>query len=603
MPASTGDPLARLVDGYWDEYRRLNPLELPAGAAKRYDSAGGYDISEQFLADSLDLERRYLEALLAVPRPQLRVESRLTYDLFKRERELAIESFTYPSELLPVNPFRSLPLEFARCGEGDGPYAILNAKDYVNWQARADAYVRWTALAIANLREGMRRGYTLPRVIVEELLPILAELGADSPSNVFYRPLRGLPATLADAERRRISVGVTARVKDDILPAYRLMHDFLRDEYLSRARSSVGLSALPLGTTWYAFLIRRETASRRSPSELHALGIAETERLHQRLQALLAEAGFGGTAQAFFEARQRAPEPRAAEDTSAASGASAPSGPPAPSGASPASGTPAASGTSAPSGTPEDLQGFYDKLKADAVAALPKAFARLPQADFAIRRRVVAYQAAAPALFYERAPNPNYPAILEVDAGTADRPASPEPALFLREALPGYHFALASQEELSALPRFRRLGGDPGFVEGWGMYAESLGEELGLYPSAESKFEALRDELECAAGLVVDTGLHALGWSRGQALDYWRAQVPGEEAAARRAVDRAIALPGEALACALGGRLMQGMRARAEQTLGARFDEREFHSQLLDNGAMPLDLLESTVDGWLSGPH
>jgi uncharacterized protein (DUF885 family) len=561
--AFQGEPLAHLVQAYWDEYLRLNPRRPPPAAAVRYDPAGGYDISEQFLADSLAMQRRYLEALRAVPRPAAGSEARLTYDIFERERELDAASFTYPSELLPVNPFRSLPLEFARSGAGADQYAILSAKDYDNWQGRADDYVRWTGAAIERLREGMRRGYTLPRVLVDELLPMLAALGEDTPANVFYQPLRSIPATLPESERKRFADGIAARVKHGILPAYRELHDFLRDEYRARARDSVGLSVLPLGQSWYAFLIKRETASGLAPAEIHALGLAETQRLHARLLALLTEAGFAGSAQAFYEAARR--EPHQAFDS------------------------------------PDALLEFYGQFKAEAAAALPQSFTQLPQADFAIRRVEAFREATAPALAYRRQSNRNYPAVLYVNV--SQPPLAAQTAPFLREALPGHHLQLATQEERSALPSFRRFGGDPAFVEGWGLYAESLGEELGLYRDTESKFTALSDQLLCAAGLVIDTGLHALGWSRARALDYLRAQAPIDEAAARNAVDRAIALPGEALACGMGARMISGLRAQAEQALGPRFDVREFHAELLGGGAMPLDILESTVRSWLNGPH
>jgi uncharacterized protein (DUF885 family) len=561
--ATPGDRLTRLVDGYWDEYQRLNPRPLPQAPAVRYDPAGGYEISVQFLADSLALERRYLDAVLTVPRAALRPDSQLTYDLFKRQRELAVESFTYPAELMPVNPFRSLPLEFARAGAQSEPAALSSAKDFDNWQARTEQYVRWTDEAIANMREGMRRGYTSPRVLVAEMLPMLAALGVDSPASVFYQPIRSIPNTVPASERKRFTEGITAAARDRILPAYRLLHDFLRDEYLPRARESVGLSVLPLGESWYAFVVRRETASRLAPGEIHALAVAETERLHARLQTLLAEAGFAGNAQAYLEATRR--EPQVAYQT------------------------------------PEELLNFYGQLKTEVAAAIAASFAPAPHADFALRPLQSLRAAGAPALSYERAPDQNSPAILYVDTATV--PLIPETAAFLREALPGYHYQIALQAERTDLPRFRRFGGAPAFVEGWGLYAESLGEELGLYRDTESKFAALSDQLRCAAGMVVDTGLHSLGWSREQAFDYLRAQAPIDEAAAHGAGDRAAALPGEALACGMGARAIRELRGHAQQVLGARFDVREFHSALTDNGAMPLDILESTVNLWLSGSH
>ncbi|MGO8828180.1 MAG: DUF885 domain-containing protein [Steroidobacteraceae bacterium] len=546
------EQLARLIEQYWTEYLRLNPQRLPEGAARRFDGASGYDISAQFLADSLALERTCLGEVLELQRPRLDADSQLNYDIFKRERELAVESFTYPSELLPVNPFRSMPQLFAQTGAGAGQYAILSAKDYEHWRARMDAYVRWTGQAIANMREGMRRGYALPRVLVEEMLPQLAALGEDSPANVFYQPLSSIPATIADSERIRLSQGITAGVRERILPAYRTLLDFLRGEYLPRARETVGLSALPLGGSWYAFLVKQETDTSLTPAEIHRFGQAEVERLHGRLQALLAEAGN--------------PHP--------------------------------------PDRSADELLSRYGELKVQVASAMPALFSQAPQADFAIRAVEPFRQAIAPALSYQRGtPNGGTAATLYVNtAATAARPATAA-ALFLQQAVPGHQYQLAIQQERSDLPAFRRFGGDPAFVEGWSLYAASLGEEMGLYGDPDSKIAGLMVELGCAAGLVIDTGLHAQGWTREQAIDYLQTQLSIEEAAARTAVDRDLSLPGEALACGLGGRRIRGLRARAEQTLGTRFDVRAFHAELLDEGAMPLNILESRVDRWLGGIH
>jgi uncharacterized protein (DUF885 family) len=563
--APPGDQLRQLVEHYWNDYGLLNPQRLPQGAASGADPTGGYEISAQFLADSLALERGYLAAVQSMPRASLDPESRLTYDIFTRQRELAVAGFTYPSELLPLNPARSMPLLFAQTGTGTGQYAVLSAKDYDNWQARADSYARWTNEAIANMREGMRRGYTLPRVLVEEMLPILAALGADTSANVFYQPLAAIPATAANSERVRMIKGIGAGVKDKILPSYRLLHDFLRNEYLPRARTSVGISALPLGDSWYAFLIKRETGTAMAPADIHALGKTEVERLHGRLQALLAGTAFAGDARALVASMRR--DSRLSHKT------------------------------------PADLLNFYNELKVQASAAVPTAFAQAPRADFAIRLVDNYREAWAPPLSYQRAPpNGTTAAVLYVNAGgIAAQPITASPAGFLREAIPGHHYQLAMQQERGELPSFRRFGGDPAFVEGWGLYAAQLGEELGLYRDTESKFTALIAELECAAGLVIDTGLHSQGWTRRQAIDYLQSKSPVDEAVVRETVDRDIALPGEALACAMGARKIQALRARATQALGAAFDIRAFHFQILEGGAMPLDILESKVNRWLDG--
>jgi uncharacterized protein (DUF885 family) len=559
--AAPGDRLTSLVERYWDDFLRLNPRYLLEGPDRRFDPGAGAEISAQFLADSLALEKRYLESARALPREQLTRDARLTYDIFVRERELAVESFTYPSELMPVNPFRSMPQEFARSASLATPAAASNAEEFERWQARSEQFVRWTAEATSNMREGMRRGYTLPRSLVAETLPVLAALGADAPTNVFYESMR----MQTEPRQKRFAENIAALLREKTLPAYRALHDFLRDEYLPRARTGGGLSALPLGASWYAFLIKRETGSQLKASELNALGIAETERLHGRLQVLLGEAGFAGDARSFLEAMDHGPH--------------------------------AVTG-------PDELMSFYDQLKAETAAAIPALFVEKPQADFIDRPVEASLGGSAAPLSYVRAPRSNAAAILYVNmTGLAANPQVPAVASFLQEAIPGHHFQIATQEARTDLPSFRRFGGDPGFVQGRGLYAASLGEELGLYRDAESRFLALTAQLSCAAGLVVDTGVNALGWSAAQALEFLHAQVPTDETTARNMIDRELALPGEALACALGAKTFQNLRTHAQQTLGGRFDIRAYHAEILDGGSMPLDILQSKVDLWLNDPH
>src|ERR1700676_2993383 len=256
--AAPHDTLNQIVDRYWNEHVRP-----------------GVSISPQFLADSLSLERRFLAEVLAVPRAGLDADAGLTYDIFKRQRELGIEGLTYPAELMPVNPFDGMPLQFARAAADTEQRPFKTAKDYDSWLLRVDGYTAWSKQAIANTREGMRRGYTSPRVLMERMLPLLQGLGEDSSANVFYAPLRTMPEAIKEPERTRLSASVTAAVKDQLLPAYRELHDFIQREYLPRARASIALSALPLGPSWYAFRVKRSTGSQLTPTEIHAIGTAE----------------------------------------------------------------------------------------------------------------------------------------------------------------------------------------------------------------------------------------------------------------------------------------------------------------------------------------
>jgi uncharacterized protein (DUF885 family) len=614
------ESLSHLVEAYWDESATSSPWYSWGGAELRRAEAPADSVSAQSLADSLAVERRYLAAVLLVPRAPLDADARLTYDIFWRERELAIESFTYPAELMPVNAYDSVPQRFALMATAAERHALTSAKDLEIWQNRAGYFERWTDQAIGNLREGLRRGYKLPRSVVDRVLPQLAALGADTPANVFFqRPPPGAPdagdgadggagaganatgaaavavnaapaATAIDAAANgdaaagaagsatagpaapapprappappspELSAALDATVRDKILPAYRALHDFLQKKYLPHARDSVGLWALPLGGTWYAHLIKRATGGSATPAELHALGVAEVEHVRARLgpAAVVAPGAVG---------------PAVAAGATGATGAV---------------------------GAGAETLSTYEALKVQLGTAAPTLFNIAPRADFEIRRVEAFREATTPALSYRRAmAYGKYAAVLYVNTtALAPSVAGETSADFLREAVPGHHYQLALQQERADLPRFRRFGGAPAFIAGWGVYAASLGEELGVTRDAPAKAGALLAQLECAAGLVIDTGIHAQKWTRQQAVDYVHAQVPVNDATVANLVDRAIALPGEALACTVGYLKIQSLRTRAQQTLGARFDVQAFHAEVLKNGAVPLDLLEANLKQW-----
>ncbi len=535
-PATPHEDLTRIVERYWDERRpEGNPL------------------TPQFLADSLAVERRFLADVLAVPVAGLDPGARLTYDIFKRQRQLAIEGFTYPAELTPVNPFEGMPWQFALAAADLGQRPLAGAKDYEEWLAQIDGYVGWTHQAIANMREGMRRGYTSPRVLMQRTLPLLQSLGTDTSANIFYQTLQSMPETIKEPERTRLTSSLNSAVRNKLLPAYRELHDFIQSDYLPRARTSLALTVLPLGPSWYAYRIRRATDTQLTPAEIHTMGVAEVERIRARLLALPAGAG-------------------------------------------------ADVGTGVAAGNGEPLKAYQD-LKAQALAAVPRLFSAVPRADFEIRALSPTPWAPPLPAYQSAAPVGGTAAVLYVDAASgAAGPSNVDVGGFLREAIPGRHFQSAFQQERTDLPKFRRFGADPAFDDGWALYAATLGEELGLYRDDEARRRALVRQLGCAAALVVDTGLHAMDWTLARAADYWRQQLATSAADADLMVERFVALPGDALACTVGELKIQALRSRAQQVQGARFDIREFHSQILGDGDMPLDILEAKINLWL-GAH
>jgi uncharacterized protein (DUF885 family) len=520
-PQQPKELLNRLVERYWDE-------------------RGGKDnaISPQSLADSLSIERRYLAEVLNVPRASLDPGLALTYDMFKRQREMLIEGFTFPGELLPINPFGGMPQQFAAQAADLGRHPAPSAADYENWLVRIDDYVLWTQQAAVNMREGIRRGYTSPRAVIERALPLLERLGVDDSANVFYAPLRSLAESVKEPALGQLTKAIGSAVSQKLLPANRALHDFLQKEYLPRARTGLALSELPLGAQWYAYRVKKTVGTALSPDEISRIGAAEVERL---------------------------------------------GAPPQPHEAAPLAGT--------------ELLGAYQQLEAQVRTAMPGLFSDEPKAEFAIRGAELLPTPAA-ALYYQPAGAiAASAAVLYVNTGRTS-PRKVSIADFLQQGLPGHHLQIALQQERADLPRFRRYGSEAAFTEGWGLYAVSLGEALGVYPDESAKLDAAAVEMRCAVALVVDTGLHAQGWPRGRALDYLRKHLEIDESDAQALIDWYAASPGDGLACMMGGVKFRALRTRAQQSLGTRFDVREFHSEILRDGAMPMDLLEAKMKNW-----
>jgi uncharacterized protein (DUF885 family) len=517
---SPTDQLGRLVERYWDEH-----------------SDGDNVISPQLLADSLSLERRYLAAVLNVPRDGLDAASSVSYDIFKRQRELLIEGFTFPGELQPINPFWGMPQQLAAQAAALARHPPSGAADYENWLRRIDEYVRWTQQAAVNMREGMRRGYISPRALIERMLPILERLGRDDSANVFYAPLRSMSEAIKEPARGVLSKSMSQAISQKLLPANRALHDFLQQEYLPRARAGIALSELPLGDQWYAYRVKRAVGAALAPDEISRIGAAEVERLGS---------------------------------------------PPQPHDAAPLAGA--------------ELISAYQELKTQVRTALPGLFSDNPEADFDILAAEWLPEPAS-ALYYQAAPGLGLqPAVLYVYTGREAVRASI--AKFLQQALPGHHLQIALQQQRADLPRFRRFGSEAAFTEGWGLYAVSLGEALGVYRDDSAKWDATMLEMRCAVALVVDTGIHAKAWARGRAVDYLRAHLGIGDLDAQAMVDWYAANPGDALACMMGGLKFRALRARAQQSLGARFDLRAFHSEILRDGAMPMDMLEAKMKTW-----
>jgi uncharacterized protein (DUF885 family) len=563
--ADASAALHALFDDYFEESLELNPLQATFSGDHRYNDRFPNSLGAEHRAATLDLEQRYLDAIEAIDRDTLDTQDRLSYDIFHGQRQRAIESRRFPGHLIPVNQFFSVPNFFVQLGSGASAQPFATVTDYENFLGRIDGFEVWMAQAEENFREGMETGVVLPRILVERTLPQLAAHVVDHPEqSLFWNPIRNMPEDITGAERDRLIERYSAAITGQLIPAYRRLHDFMRDEYLPHARDEVGLNAMPDGDAWYAFLVRQYTTTDLSPAEIHRIGLSEVERIHGEIRGVMEEVGFDGTLDEFFRFTES--DPQFFFD----------------------------SGEELIQGY-RDLQHVIDPL-------LPRLFEIFPSANYEVRA-VEAFRerSASLASYMAASPDGARPGVFY--ANTYDiksRPNWQMESLSLHEASPGHHFQISIQREMEGLPRFRRFGGFTAFSEGWGLYAESLGRELGIYTDPYQYYGALAGELWRAIRLVVDTGLHHHGWSRQDVLDYMDANSAAPEARAVSEAERFIAIPGQALAYKIGQLRIQQLRERAEAALGEQFDVRAFHTEVLKDGAVPLDVLEAKIDAWIA---
>jgi len=564
VTTDTARRLDALVEEYWERYLQLNPLSATVNGDYRYDDRFENFSSEEYVRASRELDREFLDRILAFDAAGFTGQSRLTYEVFLRDRRVALEGYEFPSELLPVDQFYSPVHLFAQMGSGAGFHPFATVRDYEDWLARVQGFVTWSDTAIRRMREGMARGIVQPRVLIERTIPqIEALISSDPRHSVFFGPVEAMPAGFGAADRERLTAAFEKTIVADVDPALRRMADFLAREYLPKCRDSIGISALPDGRRWYQYLIRARTTTDLTPEQIHQIGLDEVARISAEMDAIIRQVGFQGDRQAFMA--QLRSDPRFHHATA------------------------------------EALLNGYRTLKQRVNAGMPRLFAIAPRADFEIRAvEPFRERSAANASYEQPTPDGRRPGVFYANTyDLASRPSYMQETTFLHEALPGHHFQIALQQEAGDLPRFRRFGGYTAYVEGWGLYAETLGAELGLFTDPYSRFGALGAESWRAARLVVDTGIHAMGWSREQAIEYLNAHAPLGAADAVAEVERYIAYVGQALTYKLGQLKFTELRTRAQTRLGDRFDVRALHTEFLRDGALPLDVLDAKVQRWI----
>jgi uncharacterized protein (DUF885 family) len=562
--AADSRKLHELFDSYFEEHLRLHPVFATSIGDHRYDDQLGDGISEAHRERQRLLIARTLDELSKFERDSFDAGDQLSYDLFRRQLSLGLEGLQFHQHLIPVQQLFSTPIEFPLLGSGSGIHPFRTVRDYENFLKRIAGFQAWVETAIANMQRGIELGIVQPKVVMERTLPQLeAMLSSDVKQSIFYQPVRQMPSSFSEAEKTRITTEYTQAIEERIIPTYKKLHAFIKEHYLPKSRASVGLSELTGGNEWYAHLVRVHTTTDLAPDEIFQLGQNEIERIKAEIDKLKEKVNFRGNSAEFTKYLS----------------ANAPN-----------------------YTTKEELIRAYEKIRAQVTPQLVTLFGRIPKAPYEIRPIEDFRERSAPSQYRSASPDGSRPGIFYINAaGIKASPRRPSESLFLHEAVPGHHFQISLSREQESLPRFRRFGSYTAFVEGWALYAESLGSELGLYTEPHQYFSRLNSELFRAARLVVDVGLHRKGWTREQAVRFLMDNTLTSESGAALEIDRYIAIPGQALAYKIGQLKISAIRSKAEKLLGPKFNIRAFHDELLKDGALPLDPLEVKMDAWISG--
>lgn len=554
-----------LYADFWEASLAFNPLRATFVGDPRYNDQLPDFYSAEYRQRSSAFEREWLDKMLAIDPSALNRQQRLSYDIFKRNREMRLEGDQFPDWMLAVNHYRNIAQRLVQLGSGNGPQPFKTVTDYDNWHTRATAAPTLINSAISNMREGIAKDVVQPQVLMGKLVAQLdAMIKTDPEQTLFWGPISKLPDDFSDEDKTRLTEQYRALISDQLMPAYVRLRDFVRDDYLPACRADHGLGELPNGEAWYAYRVKLFTSTAMDPAQIHQTGLDEVARIHQQMHGVMEQVGFEGDLQAFFKHLRSSPEFKYESK--------------------------------------QALLDAYNSVRAKVEEGVPALFSLIPETGYEIRPVPAFREAVAAGGNYQRpSEDRTRPGIFYVN--TYDLPARTtfgRESLFLHEAIPGHHFQLALQQELTDLPKFRRFGRETAFSEGWGLYAESLGTELGVYTDPYQYFGRLQAELFRSLRLVVDTGLHSKGWTREQVIDYLLENSAISNTRSTSETERYMANPGQALAYKIGELTIRRLRTEAEAELGDQFDIRAFHAEVVRDGSLPMAVLEIKMDRWVA---
>lgn len=554
----SNEKLNELFGRYYDERMGYFPLEATANGDDRYNDYLPADFTDGYRDTLRQFFKKYLNEVSAYDREKMNRNDRISYDIFKREMEMSVEGLDFHENYLPFSQFTGLPLTMGQMGSGSGNQPFKTAKDYRSWLQRMKSFNYWADSAIAYFRKGMATGYVWPQSIVVKMIPQMKAMVSDSiKKSLFYTPVTQLPDSISAGDKESITAAFADYISNYINPAYQKLAKFLEEEYLPAARKTSGLSAYTDGDKMYKYYVRYWTTTSQSPEQIYQTGLAEVARIGKTMDSIKEATGFKGDRKAFFEFLKNDPR-------------------------------------FMPYKTPDEVLNAFRSIQERIAPHLKTMFGVKPRSPFEIRQTEAFRAASASAEYNPPSEDGSRPGIFYVpilDARKFNTTSGME-SLFLHEAIPGHHYQISLQQENKDLPKFRRFCWYGAYGEGWALYCESLGKELGLYTDPYQYMGALGDEMHRAIRLVVDVALHSKQMTREQAIAYMMENEAISEQGATAEIERYMVLPAQALSYKIGALKIRELRNKYSKEQGASFSLAAFHDALLKDGCMPLDVLE-----------
>ena len=554
----------KVFEKYYQENLILYPLKATSQGDVRYNDFLPNNLTDEFRNNEKVFYSNYLDQLNKFDDNNLNEQDLLSKKVLLWECNRNLDRLSFNEQFTPLNQMWTLQLDIGQYAAGLSAQPFKTVKDYNNWLSRIDDYLNWLKTAENRMRQGMVNGYVLPKSLIKKVIPQLKTiLNSNLEQNLFYSPARQFPNSFNESEKSILVEKYEIMVLKKIIPAYQKLHDFMKNEYLNNGRDSSGIDVFEDGLSYYEYSIKLYTTTDMSSDEIHNIGLKEVAKISSEMELIKEKVGFNGDLKSFFNYVRELDQ-------------------------------------LIPFNNPNQVIENFNKIHKKMMPQVNSLFGLQPKTPFEVRRTESFREASASAEYNPGSLDGTRPGIFYVPIPDVSKyNFFSDEDLFLHEAIPGHHFQISLQQENTSLPSFRKSLWYSAYGEGWALYSESLGKELGLYDDPYQYFGMLSAEMHRAIRLVVDTGIHTKGWSREKAIQYSLENEAESEASITSEIERYMANPGQALSYKIGQLKIRELRSKAENNLGDKFDIKVFHEKILESGCIPLKLLEEKIEMWI----